>query len=135
MAFSKSIARESLQKHAESSKESGCAVASEECETDGSFKIEVGEFVGAIEKGSTLQMPRVLIGRVYMNLGNKLELLWYKRTNTNAYKLCLNGNVWLESLSCLTKVDMLETEEQDNFRLVSKHSHIYRSVGGFASRK
>jgi len=68
--------------------------------------LRLAQFVGLIEEDSTLRSPKVLIGQVHAFLANgKVSLLWYKAYK-NYFKLELDGEQWIEDVTCLVPVQM-----------------------------
>ena len=91
--------------------------------------IKVGDFVGLVEEGSTLNNPKVLIGQVHSMLPNgKASLLWYKAYK-NLFKLELDGQQWLEDLECLVPVTMTPVRNKPAcYRLSNSLRSIHKAV-------
>ena len=68
--------------------------------------IKLAQFVGLIEKDSTLKSPKILIGQVHAFLANrKVTLLWYKAYK-NYFNLELDGEQWIEDVACLVPMEI-----------------------------
>ena len=74
--------------------------------------LRLAQFVGLIEEDSTLRSPKILIGQVHAFLANgKVSLLWYKAYK-NYFKLDLDGEQWIEDVTCLVPVQMTGKKEK-----------------------
>ena len=70
-------------------------------------KFSPGEFVAILGEGSLLSKPNVQIGQIqYYISSEQVELLWYKKRNSNAYSLELDSKEWIEADEDLMKVTM-----------------------------
>jgi len=91
--------------------------------------IKLAQFVGLIERESTLRSPKILIGQVHAFLANgKVSLLWYKAYK-NYFKLELDGDQWVEDVACLVPVEMTPVKNKVGlYRLNNSLRSIHRSL-------
>lgn len=92
-----------------------------------------GAFVAAVEEGSTLKQPRILIGRVlfYTKPGEEILLLWYRHQKGSNYMLTIDGSKWTESVDSLCSVKMKPCKKfADQYVLVTQPTVIHKSVFG-----
>ena len=90
----------------------------------------VGDFFGLVEEESSLQQPRVLLGRLHLFLpGGQASLLWYKCVGAGLYCLEVDGSQWLESVSSLVPVKVRPAMGKTNcYRLCTSLPTIHKAV-------
>lgn len=91
--------------------------------------LKLGQFVGLVEEGSSLDTPKVLVGQIHALLpdGN-VSLLWYKNAGGSLYKLELDGQ-WVESATCLVPVSMTAAKGKAGvYRLGTSPRTIHKAV-------
>ena len=103
---------------------------SSEQDDDTTSPHKVGDFVGLVEEGSSLQQPRVLLGRLHAFLpGDQASLLWYKCAGAGLYCLEVDGSQWLESVSSLVPVKVKPAKGKTNcYRLCTSLRTIHKAV-------
>lgn len=92
-----------------------------------------GDFVGLVEEGSTLQQPRVLVGRVHSLLsGGRAGLLWYKALGGGIYGLELDGSRWEEPLAALSVISVkpAKGKKPNCYRLSTSLRTLHKAVHG-----
>lgn len=91
--------------------------------------IKLGDFVGLVEEGSTLNSPKVLVGRVQHLLADgKASLLWYK-PHKNLFRLELDGEDWLEDVACLVPVTVTAAKNKPGcYRLINSTRSIHKAI-------
>lgn len=91
---------------------------------------EVGDFVGLVEAESSLQQPRVLLGRIHSFLpGGQASLLWYNWVGAGVYCLEVDGSQWVESVASWVPVKVKPAKGKPNgYRLCTSLRTIHKSV-------
>lgn len=91
--------------------------------------IRPGQFVALVEPESTLQAPRILLGRVQTILENRTaSLLWYEADASGSYSLALDGSFWTESLDALVPVQVQNSKKPQAYRLKETTRSIHKKV-------
>lgn len=99
---------------------------------DGQAPHKLGDFVGLVEEDSTLQEPKILLGRIHAFLPEEQALLlWYKSMGAGVYCLQADGTQWVESLSALVPVSVKPAKGKPNgYRLTASLRTIHKAVHG-----
>ena len=95
-------------------------------------EIDVGDFVGLVAEGSTLQKPSIFLGRVqaFLPEGQAL-LLWYRHTGGSNYAPDLDGEQWVESRESLVAVKVAAAKGSPYaMRLLTSVREIHKAVMG-----
>jgi len=90
---------------------------------------QAGDFVGLVEEESSLQQPRVLLGRLHSFLPDgQASLLWYKPVGAGLYCLEVDGSRWVESVSSLVPVKVRPAKGKSNcYRLCTSLRSIHKA--------
>lgn len=90
----------------------------------------IGSFVGLVEQNSTLNAPKVLIGRVNRHEKKRqARLLHYENVRGKNYKLNLDGEEWIEKLDSLISVSMVPSKKMpDQYVLCTSLRSIHKQV-------
>lgn len=94
-------------------------------------KISPGDFVAVVEEDSTLNNPKVLIGRVlyFKKPGDDAALLYYRNVKANNYVLAVDGSCWTENIDSLVSVEMLpSTKLPEQYILKTSRRAIHKQV-------
>ena len=99
------------------------------------LSLKIGEFVALACSDSTLQKPKILLGRITHQSDESVNLLWYEnlkdRKSQNLYRLCLDGKECKEQPESLTRVNVVSsTREGDTVILLTEPTEIHRSSFG-----
>ena len=93
---------------------------------------ELGQFVGCVRDASTLAKPKILLGRMLRKDNRGIQLLWYRnlkgRKAKNLYKLCLDGDEWIEKPESLLPVTVAPNGEIDTVLLKTDTKEIHKAV-------
>lgn len=103
------------------------------CATSG--QLSVGDFVGLIEKSSTLSDPHVLIGQIQEFLPDRqASLLWFDQTgksDAGRYSFQFEPDSWIEHIDSLCRVRMSALKRQPGvFKLNTPLKAIHTALGG-----
>lgn len=124
----KALALELARSRAEQQEGGGQVDPTQDDETAGQH--QAGDFVGLVEEESSLQQPRVLLGRLHSFLADgQASLLWYKPVGAGLYCLEVDGSQWVESVSSLVPVKVRPAKGRSNcYRLCTSLRTIHKAV-------
>lgn len=122
-----SLARQFAEDQFEQDPDDVCSDQERE-ETEQPF--QPGDFVAVVEKDSTLNKPKILIGQIHSFVGSAdVSLLWYKDTSSGLYKLELTGDQWIEGQDSLVPVTLKAAKNRPGvYRLGTSPRQIHRAV-------
>lgn len=86
--------------------------------------------MGVVEKDSTLNRPKILIGQIHSFIGSAdVSLLWYKNISSGLYKLELTGDRWIEGQDSLVPVILKAAKNRPEvYQLCTSPRQIHRAV-------
>lgn len=93
--------------------------------------LKPGTFVACVESDSTVQQPKILLGRVihYIPTSAEVMLLWYKPVKDDIYKMTVDGSKWQESEECLLPVKMSAVKGKcDQYQLKTPLEVIHKKM-------
>ena len=97
------------------------------------FSLQIGDFVALACNDSTLEKPKILLGRIMHQSDESVNLLWYEnlkdRKSQNLYRLCLDGEEWKQQPESLIRVKVVSsTRESDTVVLLTEPKEIHRAT-------
>lgn len=97
---------------------------------DTAEEFPLGTFVGLVQSGSSLNSPKILIGRVLSHKSNsEVLLLHYEQVKGKNYKLSFDGSNWTENVNSLVGVKMEPSKKiPDHFVLCTSLRAIHRKI-------
>lgn len=126
VAFARDLAESSATTSVPCENDQTASAAIVDCE-----KFAPGDFVAVVEANSTLNNPKILIGRVmyFTKPGQEVALLHYRNIKANNYVLEVDGSCWTESVKSLVSVKMsLSTKVPDQYVLKISRRAIHKQV-------
>lgn len=87
--------------------------------------------MGIVEEDSSLNKPKVLVGRIqhYDVITGEATLLWYRNTNSNLYALELDGSMWTENANSFHHVTMIPaTKTPGLYKLKNSLRTLHKKV-------
>lgn len=94
-------------------------------------KFAPADFVAVVEADSTLNNPKILVGRVlhFTKPGEEVALLHYRNIKANNYVLAVDGSCWTESIGSLVSVRMCASSKlPDQYVLKTSRRAIHKQV-------